>query len=102
MSEEPPKPFASDGCSMFPNGNWNDCCVEHDRAYWRGGSAAGRKAADRALRDCVAKKGHPIIARLMYFGVRAGGAPWYPAPYRGGFGWPWPQRITYSASQSEE
>lgn len=38
------KPFTSDGCSVFPDGTlkekdlWLSCCIEHDRAYWLGGT----------------------------------------------------------------
>ena len=88
---QPPKPFKSDGCSLFPDGNWGGCCVEHDRAYWQGGTAAERKAADQALRECVKQKGYPILAQLMYVGVRVGGHHLLPTPWRWGFGWPWPQ-----------
>lgn len=28
------KYFVSDGCSMFPDGDYRDCCVEHDKAYF--------------------------------------------------------------------
>lgn len=88
---QPPKPFATDGCSMFPDGDYGGCCVEHDRIYWYGGSAAERKAADLTLKHCVAAKGHPWLAPLMYLGVRIGGHHLWPTPWRWGFGWPWPQ-----------
>lgn len=90
MSQTPPKPFTTDGCTLFPDGNWGSCCVEHDRAYWRGGSATERKAADQALRQCVKSQGYPVLAQLMYLGVRIGGHAWLPTPWRWGFGWPWP------------
>ena len=88
---QPPKPFKTDHCSLFPDGNWGGCCVEHDKAYWYGGTAAARKAADQALCDCVRQHGYPRLARLMYLGVRIGGHGWLPTPWRWGFGWPWPQ-----------
>lgn len=37
---------------MFPEGTlgnkdlWEECCVEHDIAYWQGGTVAERLAAD--------------------------------------------------------
>ena len=46
------RPFTSDGCSVFPDGTisqsrkWLKCCVEHDKAYWLGGTYAERLAAD--------------------------------------------------------
>src|SRR5271169_6094597 len=38
------KPFTTDGCSDFPNGTpehqdlWLTCCIQHDLAYWMGGT----------------------------------------------------------------
>ena len=34
---------------------WCPCCVEHDRAYYYGGSREQKKAADEALKQCVAQ-----------------------------------------------
>lgn len=86
--------FESDGCSLFPDGKpgdpalWCDCCLAHDVAYWRGGSAEERKRADEALRDCVLQRtGSASLAKLMYAGVRAGGHPVFPVWYRWGYGW---------------
>jgi hypothetical protein len=88
------RPFRSDGCSLFPdrspNGqvDWCDCCLEHDLAYWRGGTAAERETADRRLRDCVLNKtGSAALASAMYVGVRAGGGSYFPTWYRWGYGW---------------
>src|SRR2546426_8536514 len=33
----PPHPFTTDGCSLWPNGPWRSCCIEHDVLYWCGG-----------------------------------------------------------------
>lgn len=89
-------PFASDGCSLFPDrapgagADWCDCCLKHDLAYWRGGTAPERLDADRALRACVRDaSGSPLLAALMLAGVRAGGLPYLPTPFRWGFGWPY-------------
>ena len=49
------KPFTSDGCSVFPDGNleqqslWVNCCIRHDLAYWKGGTYEERLASDQAL-----------------------------------------------------
>jgi hypothetical protein len=90
------QPFRSDGCSLFPDGSfaepgkWCDCCLRHDVAYWRGGSAVDRLAADRALRDCVRERtGDPVLAEAMFLGARAGGASVFPTWYRWGYGWPY-------------
>ncbi|MDH4133990.1 MAG: dual specificity protein phosphatase family protein [Gammaproteobacteria bacterium] len=88
------RPFTTDGCSLFPDGTlkernlWHQCCVEHDRAYWLGGTRDERAAADKLLRQCVEGLNHKNIARLMQDGVRAGGTPWLPTWFRWGFGWP--------------
>lgn len=87
-------PFDSDGCSLFPDGTWDDrtlwcdCCFEHDIAYWRGGTEEERKSADEALRDCVLERTeNDQLAELMYHGVRLGGASIFPSWYRWGYGW---------------
>ena len=86
--------FATDGCSLFPDGDaavptrWCDCCVSHDIAYWRGGTADERKSADEALRGCVlARTGRPALANAMVRGVRIGGMPMFPSSFRWGYGW---------------
>jgi len=90
-------PFQSDGCSAFPDGTlfqqelWLRCCNVHDYAYWKGGSENEREEADLALRDCVADVGEEEIALLMLLGVRVGGSPLFPTPYRWGYGWPYPK-----------
>ncbi len=78
--------FVSDGCSCFPDGNWLECCNQHDKLYQQGGSPIQRKSADIGLLCCVAGKGHPIIAFIMYLGVRVAGLSWLPTPFRWGFG----------------
>ena len=87
--------FRSDGCSLFIDGTfenpelWKECCLLHDMAYWRGGTKEERKQADLAFKACVEKKtGDPVLAKLMYEAVRAGGAPHFPTWYRWGYGWP--------------
>ncbi len=72
-------PFVSDGCTGFPDGTvkdpvlWKECCFEHDLHYWAGGSHTSRDKTDLRLRECVREKGEPIIAQMMYLGVRIGG-----------------------------
>jgi len=91
---------------------WEDCCVAHDRSYWRGGAIDGyasRLRADEALRKCVLLRGNELapalaarhsvgearvrqtfalIADLMYDAVRFGGQPCTLLPWRWGYGWP--------------
>ena len=86
-------PFTTDGCSLFPNGNpqhkslWFQCCIQHDMAYWMGGTEQQRLDADLALEQCVNELGEPKIASIMLAGVRAGGTPYLPSSYRWGYGW---------------
>ena len=85
--------FTTDGCTHFPDGTnvnanlWHHCCVAHDLKYWAGGSYTARLNADLALRSCVAATGHVETADLMFAGVRVGGSPYYPTPFRWGYGW---------------
>ncbi|MFO7606677.1 MAG: hypothetical protein R6W72_10295 [Desulfurivibrionaceae bacterium] len=91
------QPFVSDGCSLFPDGLpgqpelWRSCCVDHDRAYWKGGTRRQRRAADKELGECVAALGAPKVAAAMTVGVRLGGTPYLPVPFRWGFGWSYPR-----------
>lgn len=93
-------PYQSDGCSAFPDGPllnigekradlWLHCCRAHDYAYWQGGTREQRWQADRDLKNCVASVGRPKTASLMLVGVRVGGSPYWPTPFRWGFGWPY-------------
>jgi len=84
-----PEDFKSDGCSMFPDGSYWECCVEHDKAYYVGGSWRERLSADNKLFNCVADKDgvhHKLVAPLMWLGVRVGGVGFLPTRIRWGFG----------------
>lgn len=89
----PPHPFTSDGCSVWPDADWVACCLAHDVVYWCGGNAEARAGADRHLRACVSEEASGM-GGLMWLGVRAGGAPWLPAPWRWGYGWDYPAGYT--------
>lgn len=100
--------FTSDGCSLFPDGSlinsddWCVCCLEHDIAYWKGGTEAERLAADQALRDCVLEKtGDAKLAEAMYLGVRMGGSPYFKNWYRWGYGWSY-QRKYQALTEKEQ
>lgn len=86
-------PFTTDGCSMFPDGTvwdnalWRECCVAHDLAYWKGGDYWARMAADEALLNCVDELGEPVVGVMMLLGVRIGGSPFWPTPFKWGYGW---------------
>ena len=85
-------PFKSDGCSVVIDLDQEKCCVIHDWAYWKGGTAAERRKADRDFRMCVEKtKQAPWLALIRWIGVRIGGVWWIPArKWRWGYGWKWP------------
>ena len=89
-----PSGFVSDGCSMvldaspIGDSDWCSCCYVHDIAYWMGGTAEQRLAADEAFKACIVEKtGSTAFANLMYQGVRVGGSPYLDTPFRWGFGW---------------
>ena len=88
----PPRPFVTDGCSIFPDGVWQRCCVEHDMRYWCGGTREQRCEADKDLQQCVAHSPGRfvrVIAPFMRAGVWIGGTPWLPTYWRWGYGYPW-------------
>jgi len=89
VARNAPADFPSDGCSLFPEGNYGECCVIHDREYYRGGSFKERRASDKRLYRCVrSKKGwhNEIVAPVMYLGVRVFGVSFLPTSFRWGFG----------------
>jgi len=90
---EPAKPFTTDGCTLFYNGNYRNCCVEHDFAYWRGGGVRDRLRADDGLATCVWHKGSidRLFAPIMWAGVRIGGVGFLPTPFRWGYGQKYPR-----------
>ncbi len=83
--------FTTDGCSMWPDDGWAECCVSHDITYWCGGSAEDRASADVALERCVATDASQALGDVMHAGSRVGGVPWAPLPWRWGYGYPWPR-----------
>lgn len=89
-------PFTTDGCSSFPDGTiadnelWLECCVDHDYAYWKGGTYEQREEVDMTLRECVAEV-EKNVALLMHAGVRIGGTPLLPTTFRWGYGWSSPR-----------
>jgi len=99
--------FTSDGCSLFPDRSlidetdWCDCCLDHDIAYWRGGTEEERLVADLALRACVLERtGDEKLAEFMFQGVRLGGSPYFNTWYRWGYGWPFDHKYR-ALSQAE-
>lgn len=92
MSYDEFNPEDSDGCTFLswvnklfgrPPLKYRDCCIEHDRAYFYGGTRQDRKAADVALRKCVEEvTGKKVWPLLMYIAVRIFGHPRFPSALR--------------------
>jgi hypothetical protein len=93
--------FTTDGCSRWPDASWKACCITHDIAYWCGGSEQDRKEADQELKRCVNNKTR-VWGNIIYAGVRIGGLPWLPTPWRWGYGWDnWPNGYEKSKSMPQ-
>ena len=65
-------------CTKWHNGDWLDCCVQHDKDYVEG---KGKWRSDWKMAWCVARKGrtrvrHAFVATVMWLGVTFGG--WKP------------------------
>lgn len=101
-------PFTTDGCSMFPDGSpgdrtrWQHCCIEHDFEYFMGGTRKQRAEADRRLAECVDEAASPLLGNLMWAGVRLGGTPALPTPWRWGYGWKYDPFDGFRDLSSEE
>lgn len=94
-------PFSTDGCSLFPDGSWCECCLAHDKSYWQGGTEEQRVEADKELEKCVtAVTGRDWLGSTMYYGVRFGGGPYWPTWYRWGYGWEYGR--SYQTLSAEE
>lgn len=91
-----PPDFKSDRCTLFPDGDYAACCVEHDKDYYFGGTLAERRASDKRLRECVRSKGkgwkRRFLSNVMFLGVRVGGVHFLPTPFRWGFGNKFPRK----------
>lgn len=98
----PSRAFKTDGCSLWPDGDWRECCIRHDMDYWCGGPRSHRAESDRTLRECVDARDHPVMATLMQAGVRVFGVGFLPFPWRWGFGWPWPGAHRRAAPKQTE
>lgn len=98
--------FTTDGCSMSPDGDlqndWTECCVDHDIAYWIGGSRIDRLRADATLMACMNDKAGPRTAQLYFNGVRSGGRPFSVMPYRWGYGWNYMRTYESLSDQEKE
>lgn len=93
--EKPPLAFTQDGCSLFIDGffghDFSEACLSHDIKYWAGGSKEERKLADIALRENIAHTGPlgPVIAPIMYAGVRLFGDSFITRTIDANWGYGW-------------
>lgn len=87
--------FTSDGCSMSPdkdffigNGDWLNCCYQHDIKYWLGGTRQDKKIADENFKQCLIKSGmSDIETEAYYLAVVYGGSAYLPTSWKWGYGW---------------
>ncbi len=70
------------GCTLWPEGNWHPCCVQHDLDYEEGGGWWDKIKADHRLARCVAGRSSLLLGLLMFTGVMLlGQIPWYQHRY---------------------
>ena len=78
--------LATDNCTMWFDGDYRDCCRQHDADYLTGGDNwRTRLQADNHLFLCIAgKKGiwHLALAPVMWTGVRIFGSDFSPSSRR--------------------
>ena len=91
----PKRTFVTDGCTLWPDGwwtglSWEECCVEHDIAYWCGGPEHLRTEADAKLEQCVTDDYAHWMGALMHFGTWLGGGRYVPVHWRWGYGHNYP------------
>lgn len=91
--------FFSDGCSLSPNSffkvNFAQCCVEHDLAYWIGGTKEQKDLADNQFKMCLQHKLNKdyngviqtSVSETYFLGVQIGGVNFLPNSFRWGYGW---------------
>ena len=65
--------YKTNGCTGVPDGDWLDCCSEHDHKYVRGGSMWDRFKADWLLGHCIycigRRKGWLWAAPYAFVGI---------------------------------
>jgi len=91
--DPPPKPFKSDGCSLWFD-TWKgvslySACFLHDLKYWAGhpGEDVERLMADAELMIDVARLlKSTALAEIMFHGVRVGGHEIFKRSFSWGFG----------------
>ena len=57
----------ANNCTLFPEGNWTECCARHDRRYEN--KRLSKYQADKLLYRCVKRKSNIAVASIMFIGV---------------------------------
>lgn len=83
-------PYRTDGCTLYVDGDYSDCCEAHDHAYWQWWPIYKKLLADATLYACIAEKWHNFRENWMFAWVLFGWNPWLPTDFRWGFGYPYP------------
>lgn len=85
-------PFQSYGCPHFAptisyanQNQWVLCCVQHNIAYWKGGSRKDRNDTDRQLQTCLIERGDSSSANLMHWDFLQTQTPVHTPSW--GYGW---------------
>jgi hypothetical protein len=91
----PPKPFKYDGCTFFPDSflesDFTLACLNHDIAYWHGGTQEERAVVDQKLKAAIYESGFfgKMVTYPVYFSVRLFGDSFLTKAVSAdwGFGW---------------
>jgi hypothetical protein len=72
-------PFCTDGCSVVGNKTKTSflCCVDHDIAYWAGGSKSDKYKADGRFYQCLLKTEGQGVAETYSAAVAVYGDPYW-------------------------
>lgn len=62
------------GCDLWWDGVWKQCCDAHDVAFFTPGDLSDFINANVDMAVCIAGTGHWIMAAIMFVGVMIGGA----------------------------
>ena len=84
-----PNDYQHDGCTLFPDGNYLTCCIQHDETYFFGWSWQERLKADNDFAQCIIdqwKWYNYLLASPMWVWVRIWWTPIAPTYFRWWFG----------------
>ena len=73
------RPFCTDGCSVVGNKTKTSfkCCVEHDIAYWSGGTREDKYRADGRFYQCLLRTEGQRVAEAYSAAVALYGDPYW-------------------------